>query len=138
MKEKKVAIVTGGSRGIGRAIAIELSEVGYYVIITYKSNDQTAQETIDIIKSKGSKGEKVRFDVSDTVETKRCMKEICSRFKNIQVLVNNAGVVADDLFIMMSEEGWKSRCSRWFRPAGDLDRGSPCQVQPYHHQKMRH
>jgi len=108
MKEERVAIVTGGSRGIGRAIAIELSGVGYYVIITYKSNDQTAQETINIIKSKGSNGEKVRFDVSDAVGTKQYMKEICSRFKNIQVLVNNAGVVADNLFIMMTEKEWNS------------------------------
>ena len=108
MKEEKVAIVTGGSRGIGRAIAIELSDAGYYVIITYKSNAPAAQETIDSIKSKGNDGEKVSFDVSDAMETKRVMKEICSRFQNIQVLINNAGVVADDLFIMMTEKEWNS------------------------------
>jgi 3-oxoacyl-[acyl-carrier protein] reductase len=106
MSDEKVAIVTGGSRGIGRAIAIELSSVGYYVIITYKSDEYSAQEALDIIKSKSGDGEKVRFDVSVAVETNRFMEEICSRFKKIQVLVNNAGIVADDLFIMMTEKEW--------------------------------
>ncbi|MGO9137139.1 MAG: 3-oxoacyl-ACP reductase FabG [Syntrophales bacterium] len=106
MEEEHVAIVTGGSRGIGRAIAVELSEAGYRVIITYKSNDRAADETVEIIRSRGGGGEKIRFDVADSKEAMRHMDEIILQYKNIRVLVNNAGVTADGLFIMMSEEDW--------------------------------
>ena len=106
MNEEHVALVTGGSRGIGRAIAVELSEAGYKVIITYKSNDPAADETLEIIRSKGGSGEKVRFDVADSKETMKHMDEIILQYKDIRVLVNNAGITADGLFIMMSEEDW--------------------------------
>jgi len=106
MNKEHVALVTGGSRGIGRAIAVELSEAGYRVIITYKSNDLAADETVEIIRSKGGSGEKVRFDVADSNEAMRHMDEIILQYKYIRVLVNNAGVTADGLFIMMSEEDW--------------------------------
>ncbi|MGD1152833.1 MAG: 3-oxoacyl-ACP reductase FabG [Syntrophales bacterium] len=106
MNEEHVALVTGGSRGIGRAIAVELSEAGYKVIITYKSNDRAADETVEIIRSKGGSGEKVRFDVADSKEAMKHMDEIILQYKDIRVLVNNAGVTADGLFIMMSEEDW--------------------------------
>ncbi len=106
MNEEHVALVTGGSRGIGRAIAVEMSKAGYRVIITYKSNDLAADETLEIIRSKGGSGEKVRFDVADSKEAMKHMDEIILQYKDIQVLVNNAGVTADGLFIMMSEEDW--------------------------------
>jgi 3-oxoacyl-[acyl-carrier protein] reductase len=106
MNEEQVALVTGGSRGIGRAIAVEMSEAGYKVFITYKSNDQSAEETLEIIRSKGGFGEKLRFDVADSREAARGMEEILSQNKNIRVLVNNAGVTADGLFMMMPEADW--------------------------------
>lgn len=106
MNEEHVALVTGGSRGIGRAIAVELSDAGYGVIITYKSNDAAAEETLEIIRSKGGRGEKFRFDVADSGEAAKHMDEIISRYKEIRVLVNNAGVATDGLFIMMPEEDW--------------------------------
>ncbi|MFA4878403.1 MAG: 3-oxoacyl-ACP reductase FabG [Methanoregula sp.] len=106
MNEEHVALVTGGSQGIGRAIAVELSEAGYGVIITHKSNDAAAEETLEIIRSKGGRGEKFRFDVADSGEAAKQMDEIISRYKDIRVLVNNAGVAADGLFIMMPEEDW--------------------------------
>ncbi len=106
MNEEQVALITGGSRGIGRAIAVELAEAGYRVVITYKSNDQAAEETLDIIRSHGAKGEKVRFDVADSKEAAQRMEEIIAKNKNLQVLVNNAGVTADSLFMMMPEEDW--------------------------------
>jgi 3-oxoacyl-[acyl-carrier protein] reductase len=106
MNEEHVAIVTGGSRGIGRAIALDLTEAGYRVIITYKSNDLAADETVEVIRSRGGRGEKVRFDVADSKEAMRHMDEMILQYKNIRVLVNNAGVIADDLFIMMSEGDW--------------------------------
>ncbi len=106
MSEEQVALVTGGSRGIGRAIAMELSQAGYRVIITYKGNDAAAQETLALIHGKGGQGEAVRFDVADTAEATAKMEDIISRHQNIRILVNNAGVTADGLFMMMSEENW--------------------------------
>jgi 3-oxoacyl-[acyl-carrier protein] reductase len=105
INEEQVAMVTGGSRGIGRAIALELSSAGYELIITYKSDDVSAEETLDIIRSKGGTGEKVRFDVTDSREAARWMDDILARHKNIRVLINNAGITADGLF-MMREEDW--------------------------------
>jgi 3-oxoacyl-[acyl-carrier protein] reductase len=106
MNEDQVALVTGGSRGIGRAIALELSDAGYRVIITYRSNDPAAEETLEIIRSKGGRAEKMQFDVADSEESARKMDEIISRYKDIRILVNNAGVTADGLFMMMSEKDW--------------------------------
>lgn len=106
MTEEQVALVTGGSRGIGRAIAVELSQVGYRVIITYKGNDAAAEETLTLIRGKGGQGEAVRFDVADTADATAKMEDILSRNQNIRILVNNAGVTADGLFMMMSEENW--------------------------------
>jgi 3-oxoacyl-[acyl-carrier protein] reductase len=106
MSEEQVALVTGGSRGIGRAIAMELSQAGYRVIITYKANDAAAEETLAAIREKGGQAEAVRFDVADSAETTAKMEEIISRHKDIHILVNNAGVTADGLFMMMSEENW--------------------------------
>ena len=106
MKEEQVALVTGGSRGIGRAIAIELSEAGYKIIITYRSNDLSAEETLDIIRAGGGTGEKVRFDIADSKEAAKQMDTIISQHKDIRVLVNNAGVTADGLFMMMPEKDW--------------------------------
>jgi 3-oxoacyl-[acyl-carrier protein] reductase len=108
MNEQQVALVTGGSRGIGRAIALELSDAGYRVIITYKSNELAAEETLEMIRSKGGVCEKIRFDVADSQEAAKQMDDLLSRHKNITVLVNNAGVTADNLFIMMSESDWDS------------------------------
>jgi 3-oxoacyl-[acyl-carrier protein] reductase len=106
MKEEQIALVTGGSRGIGRAIAIELAEAGYKVIITYKANDRAAEETLQSIRSKGGSADKVRFDVADSKEAAKQVDEIVSQNQNLRVLVNNAGITADGLFIMMPEEDW--------------------------------
>lgn len=108
MSEEHTALVTGGSRGIGRAIAIELAEAGYGIIFTYKSNDQAADETIDIIRSKGGRAEKIRFDVADSQEAGPAMNEIVTQHGNIAILVNNAGINADGLFMLMPEEDWDS------------------------------
>ena len=106
MNEEQVALVTGGSRGIGRAIAIELADAGYKVIISYKTNDQAAEETLSSIRSKGGSADKVRFDVADAKEAAKQVDEIVSRNQNLCILVNNAGVTADGLFMMMPEEDW--------------------------------
>ena len=111
MEEKlnhKTAIITGASRGIGRAIAIELAKSGYYIFINYKSNIQKAQETLDFIKQNNGDGEIIRFDVIDFQETVKALESIFARFNSIDILVNNAGIVLDGLFITMPENNWNS------------------------------
>jgi 3-oxoacyl-[acyl-carrier protein] reductase len=108
MTDQKVAIVTGGARGIGRAIAVELARAGYHLVINYKANDQAAGETLAMIRDAGSDGEALRFDVREESETDAALQDLFSRFKTIDVLVNNAGITADGLFIMMPREDWDS------------------------------
>jgi len=106
MNDQKVAIVTGGARGIGRAIALELAGAGYYIVLNYKANDQAAAETLKMIRTAGGDGEKARFDVRDAAAAAGSLQDILSRFKNVEILVNNAGITADGLFIMMPDEDW--------------------------------
>jgi len=106
--DERVAIVTGGSKGIGRAISIELAKVGYYIVINYKSDDAAASETLNMIKNIGADAEIIKFDVSNVKETKDAINNITSRLNNIEVLVNNAGITADGLFVMMPEDDWDS------------------------------
>ena len=108
MSDQKTAIVTGGSRGIGRAICVELAAHGYYVIINYKSNEAAAAETLEAVKSVNGNGELMKFDVADYEETQKCVKNLTSKYKNIEVLVNNAGITADGLFLMHKKEDWDS------------------------------
>jgi 3-oxoacyl-[acyl-carrier protein] reductase len=108
MTDQKVAIVTGGARGIGRAIAVELARAGYYLVINYKANDQAARETLEMIRTAGSDGEILKFDVREEAEVDAALQELFLRLKTIDVLVNNAGITADGLFIMMPREDWNS------------------------------
>jgi 3-oxoacyl-[acyl-carrier protein] reductase len=108
INDKKVAIVTGGSRGIGRAISVELAKYGYFLIVNYKSNTQAAIETLQMIRDKGGDGECVQFDVSNSKETLNAIEDITSRFEAVEILVNNAGITSDVLFIIMSERDWDS------------------------------
>lgn len=108
MDDKKTAIITGASRGIGRATAIELAKTGYFVIINFKSNEAAAQETLNLVRSAGGDGEISQFDVADNTQTKNVVKAITERHKNIQVLVNNAGITADGLFMLLGEDEWDS------------------------------
>ncbi|HUN54335.1 MAG TPA: 3-oxoacyl-ACP reductase FabG [Smithella sp.] len=108
MDEKKTAIITGASRGIGRATAVELAKAGYFVIINFKSNQTAAAETLDLVQAAGGAGEISQFDVADNARTKDAVKEIVQQHKNIQVLVNNAGINADGLFMLLGEEEWDS------------------------------
>ncbi len=108
MNEKKVALVTGASRGIGRATAVELAKDGYFVVINYKGNEAAARETLKLVQEAKGGGEIIKFDVADAAETKTCVGELVSRLGRIEVLVNNAGITADGLFMMMGEEEWNS------------------------------
>ncbi len=106
--DPKIALVTGGSRGIGRAISLELARDGYFIIVNYRANKKAASETLKMIRDAGSDGETVNFDVSNFEETGRAIETVISRFDNIEVLINNAGITHDGLFVFMPEDEWDS------------------------------
>jgi len=103
---KKVAIVTGASKGIGRAICVELAKSGYHIVINYRSDARGADETLNRVRAAGTDGEIMPFDVSDFEATQQAVEDILARYETIDVLVNNAGIAADALFIMMPRRDW--------------------------------
>jgi len=108
MGEQRIAIVPGGSRGIGRAIAVELAVHGYRMVITYKANDEAAAETLRLIREAGGEGEAVKFDVGNAADAEGAVDGLVGRLDRIDVLVNNAGVTADGLFLMMPRRDWNA------------------------------
>ncbi len=107
-QSQKVAIVTGASKGIGRAICVELSKCGYHIVVNYKSDDEGASETLEMVKNEGSDGQIMQFDVANYDETQHALDDILKSFASIDVLVNNAGIAADGLFIMMPRKDWQT------------------------------
>lgn len=108
MDERKIAIVTGASRGIGRATAVELAKTGCYVIINYNASEAAAAETLAQVQAAGQAGEICKFDVANADEVKEALAKIVEEHKRIDVLVNNAGITRDGLFMMMGDEEWHS------------------------------
>lgn len=110
MSQKKYALVTGGSRGIGRAICVKMAELGYNVIINYKGNKEAALETARLVQEKGVEAEIMGFDVANRTEVKQILGSWVETYKDvvIEVLVNNAGIRQDVLLPMMSDEQWDS------------------------------
>jgi len=106
--KQEVAIVTGGSKGIGRAISLELAAAGYFVVINYSSDDKAANETLEMINQGGHSGTTMKFDVTDVAGAESAVDDIAARFGKPEVLVNNAGIIADDLFVFMPERDWDS------------------------------
>ncbi|RAL26147.1 3-oxoacyl-[acyl-carrier-protein] reductase [Thermoflavimicrobium daqui] len=106
MLKEKVAVVTGGSRGIGRSIAINLAHAGADVVIFYAGNQQAAEETLQQIQETGQKGLALKVDVSDSEQVNAAFKEVVSTFGRIDILVNNAGITRDNLLIRIKEDDW--------------------------------
>ncbi len=104
----KVALVTGGSRGIGRACSVKLAEMGYYILVNYQSNEEEAKNTLALVREKGSDGEIIRFDVSKKEEVEDVLAKWQEEHQDtyIEVLVNNAGIRRDNLLIWMTDEEW--------------------------------
>jgi len=104
----RYALVTGGSRGIGRAICCKLAEMGFYVLVNYNSSPDEAATTLNLVKEKGGDGELMKFDVSQQEEVETALGEWQARNegKPIQVLINNAGIRKDALLMWMKNEEW--------------------------------
>lgn len=108
MTDKKVALVTGASRGIGKACAIELAKAGCDVVINYAGNVDAANQTVEELKALGSNSEAYKFDVSNQSEVDENIAKIVEKYGRIDVLLNNAGITRDDLFIRMGEDKWNA------------------------------
>ena len=106
----KYALVTGGSRGIGKAIAVKLADQGWPVIINYRYNKEAAHATLDEITAAGGQAELLPFDVANPEETDAAMDqwETAHPDDYIAVLVNNAGIRRDAVMFMMSDDDWHS------------------------------
>ena len=106
MTERKVALITGASRGIGKACAIELAKAGYDIAVNYAGNVEAANKTIEELKALGVDAQAFKFDVSNQEEAAKGVEEVLAKFARIDVLVNNAGITRDGLFMRMSAENW--------------------------------
>jgi 3-oxoacyl-[acyl-carrier protein] reductase len=105
----KYALVTGGSRGIGRCAALKLAAMGYAVLVNYKTHSEEAERTVEMIKEAGGDGETIRFDVSNPQQVDEAMSNWADQHKEeyIEVLINNAGIRKDVLMIWMEDSHWK-------------------------------
>lgn len=105
----KYALVTGGSRGIGRAISVKLVSLGYHILVNYKSSEEEAHQTLELIKLAGGTGELVKFDVADPQQVEAVINKWSEDHKDgyIEVLVNNAGIRKDMLLMWMENNHWK-------------------------------
>lgn len=105
----KYALVTGGSRGIGRAISVKLVSLGYHIIVNYKSNNEEATRTCDLIRDAGGSCELMQFDVADNQQVESAINKWSEAHKDeyIEVLINNAGIRKDILLMWMEDNHWK-------------------------------
>lgn len=104
MLEGKVALVTGASRGIGRAIALELARAGADVAVNYAGSEQAAEETVQAIQALGRRAFKVKANVGAAAEAEQMTAQVLETFGRIDILVNNAGITRDNLIMRMKEE----------------------------------
>ncbi len=106
MLQEKVALVTGGSRGIGRAIALLFARNGAKVVVNYAGNVEKANEVVAKIKNSGGEAIAIAADVASNEAVAEMIKEVITHFGRIDILVNNAGITRDNLLIRMKEEEW--------------------------------
>ena len=102
----KVALVTGASRGIGQATAIELAKAGADIVVNFIGNEAVAQETVAAIEALGRKAIKIKADVGNAEDVQAMVDEAVAAFGHIDILVNNAGITRDGLLIRMKDSDW--------------------------------
>lgn len=101
---EKVAIVTGGSRGIGRAVCVALGRAGAKVVVNYSGNEEAAAETLRLVREAGSDGELLRFDVADAEAVDQAIADVAKRHGRLDILVNNAGIAMDQILLRIKPE----------------------------------
>ena len=104
--EGQIALVTGASRGIGRASGLAFARVGAYVVINYRGNEAAAQQSLAAIEAAGGRGELCQFDVAEESQIETAAKKIVDRHKKIDILVNNAGIASDNLLMRAKPADW--------------------------------
>lgn len=102
----KIAVVTGGSRGIGKAICLRLARMGATVVVNYVSRPDAAEATVASIKEAGGNAAVCQFNVADAEQVQSAFKKILADFGRVDILVNNAGITRDGLIAMMKEQAW--------------------------------
>lgn len=102
--QDKVALITGASRGIGKACAIAFGKAGYKVVVNYASNDAAAQEVVKAIEEAGSEAIAIKANAGDLKEVQDMMRTVVKTYGKIDVLVNNAGICRDELLLTMSQD----------------------------------
>ncbi len=115
--EGKVSLVTGASRGLGRAIALKLASLGAKIAINYLTSGEEASRLAEEIKDSGSAALLLKADVADAAAVKTMTREIVNRWGKIDILVNNAGIVKDNLLLRMSDEAWDAVINTHLRGA---------------------
>jgi len=106
MLEDKKAIVTGGSLGIGAAIAIDLAENGAWVAINYRRHDTEARKVVEEIEKRGSRGMALKVDVANFADAQAMVDEVREKWGGVDILVNNAGINRDGVVWKMTEQQW--------------------------------
>lgn len=106
----KYALVTGGSRGIGRAVSIRLAEMGYHILLNYRNSDKEAEATLKIIREIGADGTLMKFDVTDRENVHDILKDWMEQHPEtyIEILINNAGIRQDNLMLWMNGDEWRN------------------------------
>lgn len=102
----QIALVTGASRGIGRAIALALGQSGAHVVINYRGNQAAAEETLGLLHAANGNGELSAFDIADEAQVEAAVKQVVDAHKAVDILVNNAGVTSDGLLMRMKTADW--------------------------------
>jgi len=111
MTDKKVALITGASRGIGRTIAIHLARQEFHVLVNFSSNEEKAIAVVKECEEVGGSAELLGFNVSDSEQVATCIQEMKSKHGRIDFLVNNAGISRDGLFVRFSDDDWRQTLS---------------------------
>ncbi|MBL8250705.1 MAG: 3-oxoacyl-ACP reductase FabG [Candidatus Competibacter sp.] len=105
--DNRIALVTGGSRGLGQAVVLELARRGAWVAINYRQRERAARETLERLQAEGGQGAIYRADVTDPAQVQGMFQAVFERHRRLDILVNNAGIIRDAYFLLMSASDWR-------------------------------